>query len=130
MPEVKISVGGREFDVACQEGEEHFLQAAATMLDAEASLLVDQIGRMPESRMLLMAGLMLADKTAGIDEQMRKLEEKVASQEAWIEALQNKPDVGSIPMPEVEDLAPLMEGIAERAERMASDLEEKAAATG
>ena len=75
MPEVRISIGGRDFDVACQEGEEHFLQSAAKMLDAEASVLQDQIGRMPEARMLLMAGLMLADKTAGVEDQNKQLQD-------------------------------------------------------
>ena len=61
MPEVTIRIGGRAFDVSCQEGEESYLHAAARMLDDEAQVLSDQIGRMPEARMLLMAGLMLAD---------------------------------------------------------------------
>ena len=71
MTEVKVAIGGREFGVACQEGEEHYLHSAAAMLDTEASALSAQIGRLPESRMLLMAGLMLADKTAGMEEQLR-----------------------------------------------------------
>ena len=33
MPEVKVAIGGREFGVACQEGEEHYLHSAAAMLD-------------------------------------------------------------------------------------------------
>lgn len=70
MPEVSISIGGRSFDVACQAGEEQFLHAAAKMLDDEAQVLVDQVGRMPEARMLLMAGLMLADKTANLQEKL------------------------------------------------------------
>ena len=41
-----------------------FLRAAAALLDAEAQPLVAQMGRLPEARMLLMAGLMLADKVA------------------------------------------------------------------
>ena len=39
MPEVVIVIGGREFPVACQAGEEHFLRSAAAMLDAEAAPL-------------------------------------------------------------------------------------------
>ena len=78
MPEVTIHIGGRGFDVSCQEGEEQFLQAAAQMLDDEAQVLSDQIGRMPESRMLLMAGLMLADKTAATEEKVKSLEAKLA----------------------------------------------------
>ena len=70
MPEVVINIGGRSFEVACQEGEEHFLHSAAKLLDNEATTLSSQIGRMPEPQMLLMAGLMLADKTAGLEEKL------------------------------------------------------------
>ena len=78
MPEVKIEIGGRMFDVACQAGEEHYLHSAAKMLDEEASVLAAQIGRIPEARMLLMAGLMLADKTAGLQDKLREAEDKLA----------------------------------------------------
>lgn len=70
MPEVTIVIGGRNFEVACREGEEHFLASAAAMLDEEARTLHDSIGRVPETKMLLMAGLMLADKTAALEEQV------------------------------------------------------------
>jgi len=71
MAEVKIEIGGRTFEVACRAGEEHFLKSAAAMLDSEAAALNDALGRMPEARMLLMAGLMLADKTASLEDQLR-----------------------------------------------------------
>ena len=87
MPEIQIIIGGREFEVTCQEGEEHYLQTAAQMLDGEAAVLANQIGRMPESRMLLMAGLMLADKTAGMEEQLRVAEARLGEQEAELETL-------------------------------------------
>jgi len=77
MTEVSIEIGGRSFEVACQEGEEKYLQAAAALLDGEASVLAQQIGRMPEARMLLMAGLMLADKTAGLEERLEKAEQEL-----------------------------------------------------
>lgn len=130
MPEVRISIGGRDFDVACQEGEEHFLHAAANLLDTEATALLNQIGRMPEPRMLLMAGLMLADKTAGLDDQLRKLEEKTASQEAWIEAVQNAPDApaAAAAPPAGPDLGPVLERVAERLEGLAAAAEAKAGA--
>ena len=131
MPEVQITIGGRPFTVACQEGEEHFLQAAAQLLDAEASTLVSQIGRMPEARMLLMAGLMLADKSAGMDEQLRVLEDQVAQQETIIASLRDAPqpepekiEVPVIP-PEVSDS---LAELAARAEALAAAAEEKASA--
>ncbi len=128
MPEVPIQIGGRTFNVACQEGEEHFLHSAAALLDNEAKALMEQIGRLPEARMLLMAGLMLADKHAGTEDQMKSMEDKVAQQEAWIEELQNRPrpepermEVAVIPSEVTDTLAEL----AARAEAIAEAAEEK-----
>ena len=133
MPEVTIEIGGRPFNVACQEGEEHFLHAADSLLDNEAKALMDQIGRLPESRMLLMAGLMLADKHAGAEDQMKQMEDKVAQQEAWIEELQSRPK----PEPERMEVAVIpdhvgesMAELAARAEALAEAAEEKLRAAG
>ncbi|WP_420584061.1 cell division protein ZapA [Ruegeria sp.] len=130
MPEVTIQIGGRGFDVSCQEGEEPFLHSAAKMLDDEAQVLSDQIGRMPESRMLLMAGLMLADKTAGTDEKIRALEAKLAEVEAELQALRTMPqpeperfEVAVVPPFVTDTLAEL----AARAEALASVVEERSA---
>jgi len=78
MPEVTIEIGGRQFEVACQDGEEHYLRSAEKLLDAEASVLQEQIGRMPEPRMLLMSALMLADKTAALQEKLTDAETLLA----------------------------------------------------
>jgi len=123
MPDVRIRIGGRDFDVACQQGEEHFLRTAAAMLDAEASLLIDQIGRMPEARMLLMAGLMLADKTAGMEDQLRLARSEIAELKAGIEALQANPPKVEVPVIPAEVSDTLAE-IAARAEAMADRVEE------
>ena len=123
MPEVRIMIGGRPFDVACQEGEEHYLQTAAQMLDIEASHLASQIGRMPESRMLLMAGLMLADKTAGLEDKVREAETRMAELQAQIDTLQDRPaervEVPVVPQEVTETLAEL----AARAEALADQIE-------
>jgi cell division protein ZapA len=126
MPEVEIEIGGRTFEVACQEGEEQYLHAAAKMLDEEASVLSAQIGRIPESRMLLMAGLMLADKTAGVQDKLREAEDKMAEKEAELDQLRNAPqpepervEVAVIPEQVTESLAE----IAARAESLADQIE-------
>ncbi|SFI60622.1 cell division protein ZapA [Celeribacter neptunius] len=132
MPEVKISIGGREFEVACQAGEEHFLKSAAQLLDNEASVLASQIGRLPSERMLLMAGLMLADKTAGMEEQMQALESKLAAQEALIEELRARPEPEpqklEVPVVPAEITDTLAE-MAARAESMAAAFEERLGVT-
>ena len=130
MPDLDINIGGRVFEVACQEGEEHFLTSAASLLDAEATVLGNQIGRLPEARMLLMAGLMLADKTAGLDEQLRALQEKLKAQETLIQELRSQPtpeaktvEVPVIPAAVSDSLAE----IAARSEALAAAVEEKLA---
>jgi cell division protein ZapA len=114
MPNVNIAIGGREFEVACQEGEEHFLHSAAKMLDTEAAVLVDQIGRMPESRMLLMAGLMLADKTAGLQDQLQKARGEMKSMRAELEAA--KAERAQVDLDTLAGLAGRAESLADRLE--------------
>lgn len=119
MPDLEVTIGGKGFQVSCQPGEEHFLRSAAAMLDAEATPLIAQLGRLPESKMLLMAGLMLADKTAAGEDELRSLRARVAELEARPVATR---DVAVIPAQIVETLAE----IAARAEAMAARVEEQA----
>lgn len=130
MPDVTITVGGRQFEVACQPGEEHYLRAAAQLLDGEASVLVNQIGRMPESRMLLMAGLLLADKTAGSHDQVKALERKVEALEAEVADLRGRPapETRTVEVPVVpQEVLDTLAELAARAEAVAAAAEEKAA---
>jgi cell division protein ZapA len=90
VPELIIEIGGRQFTVACQPGEEPFLQSAARMLDTEAAIVMGQVGRMPSERMLLMAGLMLADKTAGLEEDLQRAQEMVAHQEKALSSAEER----------------------------------------
>lgn len=90
MPEVEIEIGTRVFSVACQDGEEPFLRSAAKMLDTEATVVLGQIGRMPPERMLLMAGLMLADKTAALEDDLRALQDKVSTQDRALRSAEER----------------------------------------
>ncbi|HCQ66549.1 MAG TPA: cell division protein ZapA [Rhodobacteraceae bacterium] len=131
MPDVTVKIGDREFDVACQEGEEHYLRSAAAMLDAEAQTLVTQIRHLTEPRLLLMSGLMLADKTAGIDDNLKLAEQKIAELESRLadagsrlaEAEARVASAGAAAAPAVEALT----GIAAQAEALAAAVEAKAA---
>jgi cell division protein ZapA len=122
MPEVTIRIGGRGFDVSCQEGEESYLHTAAKMLDDEAQVLSDQIGRMPESRMLLMAGLLLADKTAAVEDKIKEVEAELVSLRGV-----PKPEPRRVEVPVVPDtVTDTLAELAARAEALAAEIEEKA----
>ena len=119
MPEVTIEIDGRTFEGACQEGEESYLRFAAKLLDEEAAVLSAQVGRVPEARMLLMAGLMLADKTAG-------LQDRLATAEAELESLRAtpKPEPERVEVPVVpEEVVDTLSEIAARAEALADTVD-------
>ena len=133
MPEVTIKIGDRPFKVACPAGEESQLEAASAKLNAEAKVLIAHSGRVPESQMLLMSGLMLADRAIA-------LEEKVKAAEIEMNSLRqsNKnitPEIKTV-IKEVKVTAvpeELLESLAElsaRAEAAADDLEQKIAQPG
>jgi cell division protein ZapA len=79
MSQVTIQIGGRSFDVVCQEGEENFLHAAAALLNEEAQKLDGAGSRITENRMLLMAGLLLADRTVATEEKLAGVDKNVFS---------------------------------------------------
>ena len=121
MPELEIIIGGRRFFVSCRVGEEHFLNAAAKMLDSEAQPILTQLGRLPEARMLLMAGLMLADRTAAVEDELRLMKAKVAELKARID-LPVPPERIEVPVIP-KDLTDSLAELAARAEALASQIE-------
>ena len=125
MPEVTIHIGGRSFEVACQDGEEHFLHSAAKMLDDEAQALAAQIGRLPETRMLLMAGLLLADKTANLGERLSKAEQEIKSLRSELDQKRNVPSGPSEPVIERVEVIP--QEVTDYLESLAQQLEDMAA---
>ena len=130
MPEVTIKIGQRLYTVNCPAGEEPQLQKAREALDAEASSLLAQVGRVPEAQMLLMSGLMLADRTLALQDQLRQAQE--ALEQAQRNAHEIEPEIKTV-IKEVEvPVVPpaLLESLAElsaRAEAAADDLEERLA---
>ncbi len=135
MPEIAIEIGGRKFEVACQAGEEHYLQSAAKMLDDEANTLAAQIGRIPESRMLLMAGLMLADKTAGLQDKLREAESQISDIMSELDQLRGAttPEAERIEV-EVpvlpEGLTEMMAELAAQSEALAEAVEARSVSEG
>ena len=129
MPEVQIMIGGRQFEVACQAGEEGYLESAAAMLDVEAQSMLEHVGRLPEARMLLMAGLMLADKTASFEDHVAEMRAKLEEREAELEGLRNMaaPAPERVEVPVIPDnVTDAMAELAARAESIAAAVEEKA----
>ena len=98
MAEVTLNIAGRSYQVACREGEEETLLAAARLVDGKCREALAGLGTLSESRQFLFASLLLADQ----------LLEKPGSQ-----AVSTDPE-----------LAPRVAQLADRLETLATTLEE------
>ena len=82
---------------------------------------------MPESRMLLMAGLLLADRTAGLEDKVREAEERLAQAQAQLEQAPTQGTVERVEVPVMPtEVIETMSGIAARVEAMADEVEGRA----
>lgn len=62
MAQVTVSVGGRNYALACAAGEEDRLKEMAAYVDAKLDFLTGKLGRLSEGRALLMAAIMITDE--------------------------------------------------------------------
>ena len=76
MTELEISIGGRVFSVACDNEEQDKVKEAAELINDEAESIQSQLGRLPESKMLLLSALMIADRFVDIEKELKAFKEK------------------------------------------------------
>ncbi len=62
MPEISLNINERKYQVTCDDGQEEHLRRLAGHLDERIQGLVGAVGQVGESRLLVMASLMVADE--------------------------------------------------------------------
>ncbi|MGI4879941.1 MAG: cell division protein ZapA [Janthinobacterium lividum] len=62
MGQITVRIGGRGYALSCRDGEEDHLAALAAHLQSKADQLAGSLGSMSEPRLLLMAGILVADE--------------------------------------------------------------------
>ena len=87
MAQVNATIAGRQFRLACEDGQEDHLQALAHDLDQRIIDLRRKFGEIGDTRLTVMAALMLADELTEAARHIRRLEEEAtAMQDARIVA--------------------------------------------
>jgi len=85
MPQVSVTINGRQFRMACEEGEEEHLTHLAQELDARIVQLRGRFGEIGDTRLTVMAALALADELSEVKEKLQRLEPELAKlQEASV----------------------------------------------
>ncbi len=79
MGTVNATIAGRQFRLACEDGQEEHLQALAADIDARITDLRKRFGEIGDTRLTVMAALMVADENTDVTRKLRRLEEEVAA---------------------------------------------------
>lgn len=106
MPLVNVILNGRAYTVSCDEGEQDHVRDLGQFLDKRVRDLTTSVGQVGDARLLLMAGLTIAD------ELLESLV-KIAERDKEVAALRAEASPA-------DQLAEILENAAERIEAMAA----------
>ncbi len=90
MPLVNVMVNNRAYTIACDEGEEEHLRQLAATVDAKAREVLSSVGQVGDTRLLLMAALLIADEHHGEKAQMRPDAAPAAELDARVKAAEDQ----------------------------------------
>ena len=105
MGQVSVTVNGRSYTIACDDGQEPHVEKLAGYLDARASKLAAELGRREgDSLILVLAGLMVVDELGDARAALARIEAAASNGDA-----DSKATIAGI-----SALADRIEGLAER----------------
>ena len=108
MGQITIDVNEQKYTIACRDGEEERLTTLGEYVDSKAAELTASLGQVGETRILLMAALLIADE---LHEAMDRL---AKSRSAEAEGAGVRAEAGAAAL--LVDAAKALEGIAEELE--------------
>jgi cell division protein ZapA len=87
MSQVSVTINGRQFRMACEDGQEGHLMELAGELDVRIEGLRAKFGEIGDNRLTVMAALTVADELGEMGKRLKRLEEEfAAAQEARVAA--------------------------------------------
>ena len=79
MSQVNATIAGRNFRLACEDGQEAHLAALAKDIDQRITELRGKFGEIGDTRLTVMAALMVADELTEATRKIRLLQEEIAA---------------------------------------------------
>ncbi len=79
MSIVSVSIAGRVYTIACDDGQEVRIEQLAQQLDQRAQELLRSVGGAGDGRLLVMLGLLLADEASDARQGVERLQTEIES---------------------------------------------------
>ena len=79
MNHVNVTINGRQYRMACEEGQETRLLRLAESLEARIESLRGRFGEIGDARLTVMAALTVCDELSDAGNRIRALEEELAA---------------------------------------------------
>ncbi|MES1155584.1 MAG: cell division protein ZapA [Pseudorhodoplanes sp.] len=79
MSQVDVTINGRQYRMACEDGQESHLMRLAKDLDARMEQLRASFGEIGDTRLTVMAALTIADELSEAGLKLRRLEEELTA---------------------------------------------------
>jgi len=79
MAHVSVTINGRQYRMACEDGQENHLIWLSGDLDRRIGQLRAQFGEIGDMRLTMMAALTVGDELVETGKRLRRLEEELAS---------------------------------------------------
>ena len=115
MAQVTVTINGRKYDIACDDGQEAHLTRLSQYVDRRVDELVAAVGQVGDARLLVMTSLLVADELSEAYDEMERLQVEAKNSEESIRAETRETMEAKI--------APVVESLAVRIENIADSLE-------
>ncbi|MFZ0846707.1 MAG: cell division protein ZapA [Pseudolabrys sp.] len=79
MATVNATIAGRQFRLACEDGQEDHLLALARDIDERIESLRKKFGEIGDTRLTVMAALMVSDELSEASRKLRRMEEELVT---------------------------------------------------
>lgn len=114
MAQVNVTISGKTYRMACDDGEEEHLASLGQRLDESIEQLRVRFGEIGDQRLTVMAAITFADHAAEADRRLRELQSELAGLEEARVALLEQQNGAE------EGIAEAIDAIARRVEAIAA----------
>jgi cell division protein ZapA len=117
MAQVAVTIAGKSYRIACDEGDEPRLAALAEVVDTQVEGMRRRFGEIGDRRLLIMAAISIADELVDMTRRVRDLEGRLETPRA------DAPPATAAGTAWVERIAAGIEEAAERIEQISRELD-------